>query len=540
MSSPWLWKPGHPFIDLEQPHTSRVWHRAIWPGELTLAIGKIVNPGLMDILISCIINPSMSSRITAEAERRATRRLRWQHPAIALNVTFPPMTGLEDFKPFEGTFTYEAPITEEDVNNWLGEVVHDGMEYAARGSVREVIETVRERVGAVDKTRSKWLLEVYYIHPENAVEHAVVLHVSHVLFDGIGAFQVLTLWLHQLAYVLSHEDEVLHWGEEHDRLPPAMPDRMAIPWTPEPVPADHIMVQKIVSALKRPPPNVKLPVLNPDAQPSLSGHLTKTFPPEFAEKIRLAARAHGCSILSTVFAANYLTLLHLLPRKQIPDEELFVHIYPAGADLRSRYLLGGPERQKDVQNWEIGLTLGGNVIGAYHLERFLDSNKLKDVWTVAREVQAQMLEQQPYQATAAQWVPAIIAAMIHKHATDFEPESPDHRSVNVSSLGLVDQHLSKTYGPSSSPVFTISEPLMSSIGPTLTPDGVGVLLAPYTWDGIFRLSFNYATAYMGTEKEQTEAEKEGKVTLRRYVEELVRLLERLAEDRVPEMPKPKL
>ncbi|KZT56244.1 hypothetical protein CALCODRAFT_556036 [Calocera cornea HHB12733] len=308
-----------------------------------------------------------------------------------------------------------------------------------------------------------------------------------------------------------------------------MPDRTAIPWTPDPVPSDHFMVQKILHALQRPPPNVKLPVLNPEAEPTLTGTLVKTFPPGFPEKLRSAARANRCSIFSAVFAANYLTLLHLLPPKSTPTGELFVHIYPAGADLRSKHLRGGAEAQNDRRNWKIGLTLSGNVIGAYRMERFLGSTTpLEDVWTLAREVQAQVLEQQPYQASASRWVPSIIAAMLAKYSNDYVPESPEYRSVNVSSLGVLDGNLSKSFGPSPNPAFTISSPIISSVGPTLTSDGVGVLLVPYTWDGVFRLSLSYAVAYMGTGEEQATAEKEGKVTLRRYVEELTKLLEQLA------------
>ncbi|KZO90753.1 hypothetical protein CALVIDRAFT_531269 [Calocera viscosa TUFC12733] len=442
------------------------------------------------------------------------------------------MTSLADFNPMEGKFIYQSPANDQELEGWLDEVVHDRSSYVAQagGSTYRAVEMVREEVGAFEKMRSKWMFEVYHITPPGTMEDAVVLHVGHALFDGMGAIQVLDLWLRELADVLSHREDLPCWGEEHVRLPPAMPDRMAIPWTPEPTPSDHFMVQKIVHALQRPPPNVKLPVIKPTAEPTLSGNLVKTFPRGFSEKLRLAARAHGCSILSAVFAANYLTLLHLFPRQSIPKGELFVHIYPAGADLRSQYLSGGPETQKDRRNWQIGLALSGNVIGAYHMERFLGSDRpLDDVWTLGREVQAQVVEQQPYQASAAQWVPAIIGAMLAKYSNDYVPESLEYRSVNVSSLGVLDPNLSKTFGPPNNPVFTISTPIFSAIGPTLTSDGVGVLLAPYTWDGVFSMSWSYAVAYMGTEAEQMRAEREGKVTLRRYVEELTRLIEQLAE-----------
>jgi len=86
----------------------------------------------------------------------------------------------------------------------------------------------------------------------------------------------------------------------------------------------------------------------------------------------------------------------------------------------------------------------------------------------------------------------------------------------------------KSFSIAKKPAFTIADPIISTMGPTLTSDGVGVLLLPYTWDGVFRLSFSFASAYMGTEEEQTLTAMKGTVTMRRYVHELSKLLEDVA------------
>ncbi|KZO94463.1 hypothetical protein CALVIDRAFT_202662 [Calocera viscosa TUFC12733] len=418
MSSPWSWQQGPPsflaFAGLPDELTARTWNRALWGGELAFAIGTLLNPGFSDMLLCCHIDGPSTAGLTMAHVRRATRALRWSHPGIAATIAFPPFTSIADFKPDQGKLVYQTATGEKDVTDWLDEVVFDKSSYltAAEADLDRALDALKTDLGAITMPRTQWMFKVNYIGDADSNKHAVMIQTGHTIFDGIGTFEGLDLWLHELAQILTQEKEGCQWGEEAVRLAKAVPDRLPAPWSAEPTPLDHPVMKEIAASLQMPPVQFGLPVLHPDAAPTYTGTILKTFPAPLAENLRLTARAHGCGVFSVIVAANYLSLLSLRPPPTFSGE-LHARILPNASDLRAKYLAGGAGAKRDRSTWQVASALGGGVISARHLERFLKSDDLaKDVWALARELQEQVAAQAPYQASAAHWVPDAIAMMM--------------------------------------------------------------------------------------------------------------------------------
>ncbi|EJT99544.1 hypothetical protein DACRYDRAFT_17233 [Dacryopinax primogenitus] len=540
MSSPWSWQQGPPpFLasaPLPEDVKSRTWNRALWGGELAFAIGTLVNPGFSDMLLCCHLSLSSvsSTKLTIDHVRRATRALRWSHPGIATTIAFPSFTSMADFKPDQGRLLYQAASGEEEVGDWLNEGVFDDSAYlkSAGGDLDGALDALKKDIGAITAPRNKWMLKVHFIGDSELGKYGILIQTGHTIFDGIGTFEVLDLWLHELAQVLPQKkDSGCQWGEEAVRLAKAVPDRSAAPWSAEPTPPEHPILKEIGESLKMAPVQFGLPVLHPDASPTYTGTILKTFPAPLAENLRLTARAHGCGVFSVIVAANYLSLLSLNPPASYTGE-LHARILPNASDLRAKYLTGGPDAKKDRRTWQVSSALGGGVVSSRHLERFLASDDLvNDVWTLARELQEQVNAQAPYQATAAQWVPDAIAMMMASFFAAPAELVPKNKVVNVSSMGLMDDSLSPTYpttSPSSEAVISISRPVFTGIGPGLPPNELGAVVHPYTWNGELFLSFSFPAAYMGSAEEQKKLAEKGEPVLYAYIERFGELLRRLA------------
>ncbi|KZT54846.1 hypothetical protein CALCODRAFT_372467 [Calocera cornea HHB12733] len=538
MSSPWSWQQGPPAFmvsaGLPDEVTARTWNRPFWGGELAFAIGNVANPGFSDMLLSCHINIPSTTSLVIDYVRRATRALRWSHPGIAATIAFPPFTSLADFKPEQGRLVYQTAASEKDVSDWLDEVVFDKSFYlsAAEGDLNRALDALKKEIGAITTPRTQWMLKVNFISDAESNKHAVLIQTGHVIFDGIGTFEVLDLWLHELARVLTQEKEGCQWGEEAARLAKAVPDRLPEPWSAQPTPADHPVMKEIYASLQMPPVQFGLPVMHPDAVPTYTGTILKTFAAPLAENLRLAARTNGCGVFSAIVAANYLSILSLNPPTTF-DGELHARILPNASDLRAKYLAGGAASKKDRRTWQVASALGGGVISARRLERFLQSDGVVrpgDVWTLARELQAQVTAQAPYQATAAYWVPDAIAMMMASFFSAAPAAIPKDKVVNVSSMGLMDDSLSASYPANSArPVLTISHPVFSGIGPALPSNELGALVHPYTWQRTLFLSFSFPAAALGSVEEQRARDAEGEPTLYGYVERFSGLLRELAD-----------
>jgi len=77
--------------------------------------------------------------------------------------------------------------------------------------------------------------ELFLIHyipsPSPDEPHALVFFLSHAVFDGIGAFQIIDMCVKRIAAALANDavPPALVWGGEVCRLPLAFADAVAVP-----------------------------------------------------------------------------------------------------------------------------------------------------------------------------------------------------------------------------------------------------------------------------------------------------------------------
>ena len=211
-------------------------------------------PGVIDIVLSCQISPSPAGHHVLDHQliRSAVRALRFEHPTIASRYAWPVIRSGRPFGPEEGRFAYEVPHSECDVQLWLSEVVFDRSD-ALAGSVNieGAISSVRRELGTALASPPHTMFQLHHV-PSLTESHGIILRLAHTLFDGIGAFQVVDLFIAKLAQFLasgSTPELPLAWGEEVSRLAGPVPDRSKVPWSEEKMEQDGDMMKKLHEAL---------------------------------------------------------------------------------------------------------------------------------------------------------------------------------------------------------------------------------------------------------------------------------------------------
>jgi hypothetical protein len=287
MSSPWSWQPGPPTFlassglpSLPSDVAARTYNRALWGGELAFAIGTLVNPGFSDMLLTCRVHlpePStgVAKALTFDHVREATRRLRFHHPGIAATIAFPPFTTLAAFDPSRGRLVYQSPSSPAEVSAWIDQVVQDRSPLLAQhsGDLEATLLALKAELGSITCPRDQWMFKLHFLADPSTGKYGVLIHTGHTIFDGIGTFEVMDLWLHELAGVLAGSDastaggvegevgEELKWGEEVGRLAQAVPDRLDEPWQPgPPTSPEHPVLKAMAESLTLTPVR---PLLSP-------------------------------------------------------------------------------------------------------------------------------------------------------------------------------------------------------------------------------------------------------------------------------------
>jgi hypothetical protein len=130
-----------------------------------------------------------------------------------------------------------------------------------------------------------------------------------------------------------------------------------------------------------------------------------TFPKATVHGLLCNARKHGCKMFSVQLASILISCLRISPPSDLVEHRVTLPYNPV--NLRSRLSTNGAA--------EIVSALGFNTLEASDLLRFgsctEDKATLEAVWTLAREIQAQITEQDEWHVDAARSAPIVMKTL---------------------------------------------------------------------------------------------------------------------------------
>ncbi|SNX87454.1 uncharacterized protein MEPE_06164 [Melanopsichium pennsylvanicum] len=185
--------------------------------------------------------------LTYTTLREAVRRLRWNHPTIALRLAKRAELGIEmlDIPAFiaqhvdlQVALVFDVLTNEAEVEAWLDEIlfIHPSTlsrSSSAMGGQQEegefrsfLTEATKEGVPGRDRLR----IHYWPSDANKGVDARVLIEQCHSVSEGIGTMLVFDLLLSSIASVLSDPAPTsCNWGEEVIRLEPALQDAIANP-----------------------------------------------------------------------------------------------------------------------------------------------------------------------------------------------------------------------------------------------------------------------------------------------------------------------
>lgn len=210
-------------------------------------------PSYADIILSCHVKVLHGRPLTVEAVREAMRLLRFEHPVIACRIAYREPDASQPMSGPEARLVYAVPASEAELDDWLDETVIDetnALEEAG-GDVANAVARVRREIGKAQNAYIPNQLNLHCIPASVGKEGALVLRVSHVLFDALGAFEFLNKIAGKISSVLHAEwsRDVLVWGEEVKRLVQPAVEYTRVPWAPEEPGQNEIMPKKLFDAM---------------------------------------------------------------------------------------------------------------------------------------------------------------------------------------------------------------------------------------------------------------------------------------------------
>ncbi|KAF7980081.1 hypothetical protein HWV62_39880 [Athelia sp. TMB] len=414
--SPWAWLSGPVFPNFKPASTdgSRIRSRKLWSGEVLFAKGALLAPGRADLIVRATLSLPILQDNAHERVRAAVRTTRWNHPSIASRIAWN-----DDYS--EGKFVYEAPSDDAAISAWLDQVVFlrhvgvEGVEKTRDGLLAELASSGARRTGDEFK--------LYHIAPSSSgfpveyeEKHEIVMHLRHALFDGIAGWEALSVYLAALATALDAPSHALtvpfEWGAELERLARPVPDRVAqeAQWSPDDLHGNWPLIQKVKDIIARPGSNYGIPYpIQPAKQLGMSFKVTK-FPSTTLKGLLRAARAHGVKLFATQFATNLIACMRAAPPPPT-DSEHSVTLPFNAVDLRR--LLSTPGQTELVS------ALGFNTLDARDLMRFRAAGEesacerviLDAVWTLAGEIQAQLIEQSKWDKDFVKSAPVLLGTV---------------------------------------------------------------------------------------------------------------------------------
>ncbi|TFK50019.1 hypothetical protein OE88DRAFT_1809055 [Heliocybe sulcata] len=524
--SPWAWQsppldPSYSVISQSSVPHDRIWHRKLWGLESTMAFCSYALPGMADIILSCHLSlpPTSSTPIDLRLVKAAVRALRFENPTIAAKCAFPRSESGAMPRPSDGILVYEVPAGEEEVDTWLNEVVVAHPEASREhGGIETAVAAISQELGAAGRAPPTTLFELHFVSPSTGDrKYGVILRVGHALCDGIGSFLLLDMFNAKLASLMGDTErahESIPWGEEVARLTGAIPDRVKVPWAPEKIEEDGVMLDKLREAAAIPKSIPGLDVLHPVGPASKTDLFLHALPSHTLARLTQYARSQNCTLFSIFMSALILAILRL----RVPEDptDINIGIYPGAVSLRETNLKEGEDPRG------VAMAVGFHVYMFRKLERFIRSGESRqdqvDLGILANEVKGQIEEQRTYMDRVGFWGDEMMEIMGHFAAAANQRDKPReqrsnnlHTLPNISSLGVMDKQLAPfhlvrkandttTSGEGDGLKLTVSYPRYS----VRIPYNPSVLVHPYTWQGTLYVAASFAEGYMGTVAEQEE------------------------------------
>ncbi|KAE9396111.1 hypothetical protein BT96DRAFT_941929 [Gymnopus androsaceus JB14] len=422
--------------------------------------------------------------------KAAVRQLRFDHPAMASQVE----SMAESSTP---VFVYQTPDSETDIDEWLSRVVIDKTNglLESGGDIDKVIETLTYELGT---PLARPLFLVHYIPATSSDEKlALVFYLNHSVFDAIES---QTLWQRVV-------QETICLGERKRRdfpLPIVYPPRS--PTMPKRLPEDEIMVQRAKRCMEAMLTSHKLPIPHPYSPPSGTGLFTRVASANLVTSLRNAARAHGCTIFTVLWAAMVLSSIRTRSPDPSATKNITLPFIPSPVDLR--YL--ACDDRYDRSQWKVRLSMGFHAYIAEDLARFVDGSTLngdddakrlaEDFWVLAKEAREQTQEQQKYTERMPVWTDDLMNAI--GEGEGFWAMKPYYQQNGVQSSPPSESWTSTLL------VHILSQTLGNNSFPTFNT-GSGLALHAFTWEGELMMSFTFPEGTMGTAQHQVKALKEG-------------------------------
>lgn len=208
-----------------------------------------------DMFASCTLSLPPSYDLSSSHLREAMRRLRFNHPTIALRLAKREGLGIEklDIPKFleeevdlQVALVYDVVESEEEVEAWLDEVVIFHPE-SRQEEVSEFEDFLTKSTAAGVQGRDRLKVHFWPADGNRGLDARIAIEQSHSVSEGIGTLIVFNLLLESLASVLSTPERIpLAWGGEVCRLEPALQDAIADPPTSWDVSATELKaVQKV-------------------------------------------------------------------------------------------------------------------------------------------------------------------------------------------------------------------------------------------------------------------------------------------------------
>lgn len=509
-SSTPLYIPGRKPFDPD-----RTWHRSQQPVEIDFTMAAAGVPGVPDAISSIHVSLPASTKfnLTINTVKAAVRRLRFDHPAIALELGW----SAPEPAPDHAQFVYEAPASEEEVAEWLSRAVVEDKEIlgACQGDLGEATDSLIREAGK-GAIFSKPVFKVTLVSspPSAGVQsYGLVFEPSHSVFDGIGTFQMINLCVEHITFYLAAVDDdaqfpPIPWGDEVSRLPVAVFDDIPTPL--EYVEADVATVtRKVDEVTASYKTSLGLPAAQVDTNiPTGSGIIFKSLPKETLSALIQAARNHGTTIFGIQWAAMVIALVQANPPSSPGEINVPSLIGPVSIRALAETV---PE---DRTQWKARMSTVFIPCIARRLDRFVSQAGSEDteevveaIWILAREAREEVLDQRTYLPRVKNWIASHGAAAIQSVLSTIKPgtsEIPCNGLPFLSSIGVIDPYLSPSHpiGTSRENV-TISRPRMivRAYKPFL---GYCYAIHSFTWQGEFYFAFSFVEEVLGRLSELVE------------------------------------
>ncbi|CDW99304.1 hypothetical protein [Sporisorium scitamineum] len=204
--------------------------------------GDMFGSFTLNVLPSPSSSRAVACELTVQQLREAVRRLRFDHPTVALRLAKRGSVGIEplgnipeliaDHVDLHVALVYEVVESEVEVEEWLDEVVvlHEEDRLEDDEEFRAFLSAA-----TADGVPGRDRLRIYYWPASGDQDARLLIEQCHSVSEGIGTLHVFDLLLSAISSVLSSPTPLpFTWGEEVTRLEPAVQDAIANPpdeWT---------------------------------------------------------------------------------------------------------------------------------------------------------------------------------------------------------------------------------------------------------------------------------------------------------------------